>query len=213
MNTTDPRERRRRTPAFDVLSQPDAADAPAASAGAAPDNPLNTEHPLRPAGGEAQRVWDIAASVPDPEIPVISIADLGVLRGASVSKKRAHVVITPTYSGCPAMEHITADVTAALEAAGFPDPRVELVLQPAWTTDWMTDFGKARLAAYGIAPPTGRARAAGPIRLELAPPPPVACPRCQSTRTTKLTHFGSTSCKALYQCQECLEPFDYFKVH
>ncbi|APT93819.1 phenylacetic acid degradation protein [Corynebacterium phocae] len=175
---------------------------------------MNLEHPLRPHEQPHQAVWDAAAGVPDPEIPVISIADLGILRSARCVEGQAHVVITPTYSGCPAMDHITADLKTALTKAGFERPKIETVLQPAWSTDWMTTFGKERLAAYGIAPPQRSAtRNTGPILLDLKPPPPVDCPHCGSTQTRKLAQFGSTSCKALYQCQDCLEPFDYFKVH
>jgi ring-1,2-phenylacetyl-CoA epoxidase subunit PaaD len=167
-----------------------------------------TGRELRPAEPVAARIWDVAATVNDPEIPVLSIADLGILRDARAEGGRAVVVITPTYSGCPAMETITADVTAALNAAGWADVRVELVLHPAWTTDWMSEDGKRKLAEYGIAPPTGRA-AAGPVRLSLA----VKCPRCDSLNTREMTRFGSTACKALHVCNECLEPFDHFKVH
>ena len=160
-------------------------------------------------------MWDVAAEVPDPEIPVISIADLGILRDARLEDDTAVVTITPTYSGCPAMEHITTDITTALTDAGFAKVRVDLVLHPAWTTDWMTETGRQNLKDYGIAPPSGTTRAApeGPIPLTLEPPPAIECPHCGSRRTRKLAQFGSTSCKALYNCQDCLEPFDYFKVH
>ncbi|WP_370643492.1 1,2-phenylacetyl-CoA epoxidase subunit PaaD [Micrococcus sp. ACRRV] len=169
---------------------------------------MTTASELRPADPADARVWDAASTVHDPEIPVLSIADLGILREARVEGERAVVVITPTYSGCPAMDTITTDVTRALERAGFPDAEVRTVLQPAWTTDWMTDEGKAKLAEYGIAPPAARTDE-GPVRVGLA----VKCPRCHSLDTREITRFGSTSCKALYTCQECLEPFDYFKVH
>ena len=167
-----------------------------------------TGRELRPADPASARIWDVAATVNDPEIPVLSIADLGILRDARAEGGRAVVVITPTYSGCPAMETITADVTSALNAQGYDDVRVELVLHPAWTTDWMSEDGKRKLAEYGIAPPTGRA-AAGTVRLGLT----VKCPRCHSLDTRELTRFGSTACKALHVCNECLEPFDHFKVH
>ena len=163
-----------------------------------------TTHPLRPTDPEAARVWDTAARVPDPEIPVISIADLGILRDAAVIDGTAVVTITPTYSGCPAMDHITREVEEALVAAGYENSRVDLVLQPAWTTDWITEEGREQLREYGIAPPQHSAAGA---------PPPVPCPRCGSTRTKNIAQFGSTSCKALYSCEDCLEPFDYFKVH
>lgn len=158
---------------------------------------------------EAQ-AWRIAAAVPDPEVPVLTIEDLGVLRAVELRGERVVVDITPTYSGCPAMDTIRDDVVLALTAAGFGDVEVRLVLSPAWTTDWMSDAGKQKLRAYGIAPPSGRAAVpAGPIRLALS----VRCPRCGSLDTREVSRFGSTSCKALYECRACLEPFDHFKVH
>lgn len=157
-----------------------------------------------------QAAWRIAASVPDPEVPVLTIEDLGVLRAVEVDGTRVHVDITPTYSGCPAMDTIRDDVILALTAAGFDRVDVRLVLSPAWTTDWMTEVGKTKLAEYGIAPPSGRAAVStGPIRLALS----VRCPRCGSLDTREVSHFGSTSCKALFECRVCLEPFDHFKVH
>ncbi|MEV7473765.1 1,2-phenylacetyl-CoA epoxidase subunit PaaD [Pseudarthrobacter oxydans] len=158
-----------------------------------------------------QKAWDIAATVVDPEIPVLSIADLGILRDVEVRDGKVKVTITPTYSGCPAMDAIRDDVKTAFAKEGYQDVEVDLVLSPAWTTDWMTDAGKQKLQEYGIAPPTGKshaARHAGPIRLTMA----VKCPQCASLNTKELTRFGSTSCKALYVCQDCKEPFDYFKV-
>lgn len=168
-------------------------------------------HELRPVDADAARVWDVAARVPDPEIPVLSIADLGILRSARIEADgTAVVVITPTYSGCPAMGTITEDVGHALRADGYPNARVELVLQPAWTTDWITEEGRRRLEEYGIAPPSGEAAVRqGPVLMGLS----VKCPRCHSLNTRELTRFGSTACKALYSCRDCLEPFDYFKVH
>ncbi|MEV8264023.1 MULTISPECIES: 1,2-phenylacetyl-CoA epoxidase subunit PaaD [Microbacterium] len=158
---------------------------------------------------EAQ-AWRIAAAVPDPEVPVLTIEDLGVLRAVELRGERVVVDITPTYSGCPAMDTIRDDVVLALTAAGFGDVEVRLVLSPAWTTDWMSDAGKQKLREYGIAPPSGRAAMpAGPIRLALS----VRCPRCGSLDTREVSRFGSTSCKALYECRACLEPFDHFKVH
>jgi ring-1,2-phenylacetyl-CoA epoxidase subunit PaaD len=158
-----------------------------------------------------QKAWDIAATVVDPEIPVLSIADLGILRNVEVTDNKVKVTITPTYSGCPAMDAIRDDVKTAFAKEGYQDVEVDLVLSPAWTTDWMTEAGKQKLQEYGIAPPTGKshaARHAGPIRLTMA----VKCPQCASLNTKELTRFGSTSCKALYVCQDCKEPFDYFKV-
>jgi ring-1,2-phenylacetyl-CoA epoxidase subunit PaaD len=155
-----------------------------------------------------ERAREVAASVLDPEVPVLTIEDLGVLRDVSVEGDRVTVTITPTYSGCPAMDAIRDDVTLALTSAGYAHVDVHVVLAPAWTTDWMTDAGKRKLVDYGIAPPTGRA-AAGPIRVALS----VRCPRCGSLDTREIARFGSTSCKALYECRACLEPFDHFKVH
>ncbi|MCT9625581.1 phenylacetate-CoA oxygenase subunit PaaJ [Pseudarthrobacter equi] len=158
-----------------------------------------------------QNAWDIAATVCDPEIPVLTIEDLGILRDVQVTDNRVTVTITPTYSGCPAMDAIRDDVITAFAKEGIADVTVDLVLAPAWTTDWMTEAGKVKLREYGIAPPTGKsdaARHAGPIRLQMA----VKCPQCSSLHTKELTRFGSTSCKALYVCQDCKEPFDYFKV-
>ncbi len=153
--------------------------------------------------------WDVAAAVVDPEVPVLTIADLGVLRDVREDGDAVVVTITPTYSGCPAMDVIRDDLELALGAAGYRDVRVNLVLSPAWTTDWMSAEGKRKLAEFGIAPPSGRAAASGPIRLQLG----VKCPRCGSLDTREVTRFGSTSCKALYECRACLEPFDFFKVH
>jgi len=159
-----------------------------------------------------QDAWDIAATVCDPEIPVLTIADLGILRKVDVGPDGGvRVTITPTYSGCPAMDAIRDDLYTAFTKEGYEDVQVDLVLAPAWTTDWMTQAGKQKLQQYGIAPPTGNSKAgghSGPIRLSLA----VKCPQCSSLNTKELTRFGSTSCKALYVCQDCKEPFDYFKV-
>ncbi|QCB96544.1 phenylacetate-CoA oxygenase subunit PaaJ [Arthrobacter sp. PAMC25564] len=165
-----------------------------------------------------QNAWDIAATVCDPEIPVLTVADLGILRNVELLEDNdagtapaVRVTITPTYSGCPAMDAIRDDLKTAFQREGYPSVDVELVLSPAWTTDWMSEAGKAKLEQYGIAPPSGHSNAvrhAGPIRLSLA----VKCPQCSSLNTKELTRFGSTSCKALYVCQDCKEPFDYFKV-
>lgn len=153
-----------------------------------------------------QRAWAAAAAVCDPEIPVLSIADLGVLRDVRIDNGTAEAVITPTYSGCPAMNMIAVEVEIALEKAGFAAPKVTTVLSPAWTTDWMTDAGKAKLTAYGIAPPVAKSG-----RRALFGQDQVACPQCGSADTARLSEFGSTSCKALWRCTSCAEPFDYFK--
>ena len=149
-----------------------------------------------------RRAWNAAASVVDPEIPVLTIADLGVLREVSVSDGHVEVAITPTYSGCPAMNMI------ALEREGFHKPSIRTVLSPAWTTDWMSEDGRRKLREYGIAPPL-----AASSRRALFGVQEVACPQCGSKDTEQLAEFGSTSCKALWRCKSCREPFDYFKCH
>ena len=156
----------------------------------------------------ARRAWDAAATVVDPEIPVLTIADLGVLREVDVSDGRVDVAITPTYSGCPAMNMIALEIELALERAGFRDAKVHTVLSPAWTTDWMSEEGRRKLREYGIAPP----KAAG-SRRALFGVQQIACPQCGSENTELLSEFGSTSCKALWRCKSCREPFDYFKCH
>jgi ring-1,2-phenylacetyl-CoA epoxidase subunit PaaD len=155
-----------------------------------------------------ERAWAVAAQIVDPEIPVLSIADLGVLREVRVAGDTVEVVITPTYSGCPAMRVIEVEIETALRAAGIDKLRISVVLSPAWTTDWLSDAGRRKLAQYGIAPP---ARATS--RRALFAADAVACPRCGSAQTERLAEFGSTSCKALYRCRTCAEPFDYFKCH
>ena len=162
----------------------------------------------RPARADEGRIWDIAATVVDPEVPVLTIEDLGVLRSVRIAGDCIVVQITPTYSGCPAVDAIRDDIVSALAAAGYPSSRVEVVLAPAWTTDWMSAAGRTRLEQYGIAPPAPR-RTDGIVGLGLG----VRCPNCGSMHTREASHFGSTSCKALYVCQRCLEPFDYFKEH
>ena len=147
------------------------------------------------------------AEVCDPEIPVLTITDLGVLRSIDLAGDGTlDVAITPTYSGCPAMDVIGFEVKMALTKAGIDDARVRQVLSPAWTTDWMSDAGKAKLKAYGIAPPAARAS-----RRALFGEESVTCPHCGAQDTQKLSEFGSTACKALWRCAACREPFDYFK--
>jgi ring-1,2-phenylacetyl-CoA epoxidase subunit PaaD len=152
----------------------------------------------------------------DPEVPVLTIEDLGVLREVVVDADGGvDVTITPTYSGCPAMDAIRQDVTTALQNRGFRDVTVRLVLSPAWTTDWMSQDGRRKLREYGIAPPnpTSGVRRDGPVPLTLGLRPGVVpCPQCGSTRTRELSRFGSTACKALWQCESCREPFDHFKA-
>ncbi|MEM9966650.1 MAG: 1,2-phenylacetyl-CoA epoxidase subunit PaaD [Pseudomonadota bacterium] len=145
-----------------------------------------------------ETVWAWLAQVPDPEIPVISLTDLGIIRDVQWDNETLVITVTPTYSGCPATSIINLDIETALRARGITKLRLERQLSPAWTTDWMTDIGKAKLEAYGIAPPTP---AGGPKQ----------CPHCKSERVEKISQFGSTPCKAQWRCQDCLEPFDYFK--
>ena len=153
------------------------------------------------------RAWRAAAAVVDPEVPVLTIEDLGVLRGVGVAEDGAvEVAITPTYSGCPAMNVIALEVELALERAGIAKGRVRTVLSPAWTTDWMSDEGRRKLKEYGIAPPAPKATRRALFGLEA-----IACPRCGSEDTEKITEFGSTACKALWRCRSCREPFDHFK--
>jgi ring-1,2-phenylacetyl-CoA epoxidase subunit PaaD len=160
----------------------------------------------------AGQVMQWLAQVPDPEIPVLSVVDLGIVRDVSWDGATCVVTITPTYSGCPAMREISADIQATLAHKGVADVRIETRLSPAWTTDWMTPEGHAALKNYGIAPPKEKAIDISGISRGLHRTV-VQCPRCGSEKTRLVSHFGSTSCKALYRCGECGEPFDYFKAH
>ncbi len=158
--------------------------------------------------GRLARARTAAASVCDPEIPVLTLDDLGVIRRVEEGADGVmEVDITPTYSGCPAMAAMRLDLAAALADAGFPDARIRTVLSPAWTTDWVSAAGRAKLLAYGIAPPAARAGR----RALFGEEDPLACPHCGSSNTAKLTEFGSTACKSLWRCEACLEPFDAFK--
>ena len=154
-----------------------------------------------------QRAYEVAAAVVDPELPMLTIADLGILRNVAVDDGMVEVTITPSYSGCPAMAMIAAGIEAALARAGINRARVRTVLSPAWTSDWLTEAARAKLAAAGIAPPSGAPRRA------LFGGASVSCPHCGSTRTEQISEFGSTACKALYRCLDCREPFDAFKCH
>ena len=156
--------------------------------------------------GSAEAAWEAAAAVPDPEVPCVTVADLGILRWVRVENGVAVAGVTPTYSGCPAVLAIELAVEAALRDAGF-EARIERVLSPPWTTDWVTEEGREKLREYGIAPPV---KSSGSIR-SLFGDVAVTCPKCGSTDTEKLSEFGSTACKAHYRCRSCLEPFDYFK--
>ena len=159
----------------------------------------------------AAQVREVLSSVTDPEIPVLTIEDLGILRDVAVDGTAVTVTITPTYSGCPAMQEIQTSIAAALAACGLRDVTVRTVLSPAWTTDWMSEQGRRKLREYGIAPPG--VRTAGPVLVPLGPRHLPACPQCGSADTEELTRFSSTACKAMWRCRSCREPFDHFKAH
>ncbi|MES2131510.1 MAG: 1,2-phenylacetyl-CoA epoxidase subunit PaaD [Bacteroidota bacterium] len=156
-----------------------------------------------------EHIFEILSEIPDPEIPVISITDLGVIRDIKlVDDSSIELKITPTYSGCPAMKQIEDDVRKKLSENGFTNIKINTIFSPPWTTDWINPEAKERLRVYGIAPPEhtteDKSWLTGKTKI-------IACPRCKSTHTKLISQFGSTACKALYQCQDCLEPFDYFK--
>lgn len=153
-------------------------------------------------------IWQWMEEVSDPEIPVLTVVDLGVVREVEMSGNKPVITITPTYSGCPAMNMIEDEIKAKLAEHGFNNAEVKTVLDPAWTTDWMTDSGRRKLEEYGIAPP-----AVGSVNKKalFGEPDAVRCPQCKSENTHMVSQFGSTACKALYQCDDCKEPFDYFK--
>lgn len=152
-------------------------------------------------------IWKILETVKDPEVPVLSVIDLGVIRAVALEEQQVRVTITPTYTGCPAMDMISMHIKMALNAAGY-QTTIQTILSPAWTTDWITENGKQQLKAYGIAPPVGKSFDQTYLEDLIVP-----CPQCNSTHTVLVSQFGSTACKALYKCEECKEPFDYFKCH
>lgn len=158
----------------------------------------------------AAAVWEMLAAVNDPEVPVLSVVDLGIVRDVRVAEQGVTVVITPTYSGCPAMHIIEEDIVAALVAQGVSPVKIETVFSPAWTSDWISEEAKAKLVAYGIAAP-GRAADDGGL-VTLTRRAPVVCPYCKSTRTTLKSEFGSTACKSINYCNDCLQPFEQFKA-
>lgn len=156
---------------------------------------------------DVKEIWQYLEEVFDPEVPVLTVVDLGIVRDVEIEGEHIKVTITPTYSGCPAMKRIEDDIIEKLQEKGFESVEVDLVLSPAWTTDWITEEGRKKLKAYGIAPPENE-----PDKSVLfAEPIVVPCPRCGSTDTRLVSQFGSTACKAHYQCNNCMEPFDYFK--
>jgi ring-1,2-phenylacetyl-CoA epoxidase subunit PaaD len=156
---------------------------------------------------DSPTIWRWLEDVPDPEIPVISVVDLGIVRGVRWEAGALVVTVTPTYSGCPATSVIAIDIANALRAHGVDVVRIETRLSPAWTTAWITETGRSKLRDYGIAPPHDASACAGALKAA----GPVACPRCNSIRTSEISRFGSTPCKAAWRCNDCLEPFDYFK--
>ena len=162
--------------------------------------------------GRATRAWRVAARVLDPELPVVTIEDLGILRDVTEDDQgRVHVQVTPTYSGCPAMATMRDDLVHRLTAAGY-EPRVEIALSPAWSSDWITERGRQALRDHGLSAPGPAPRSGGPIPLTLMPTArAVTCPQCGSTRTELTSEYGATACKALYRCSDCLEPFEHVK--
>ena len=157
-------------------------------------------------------IWLLLEEVTDPEVPVLSILDLGIVRHVAIEDEHITVTITPTYSGCPAMNTIATDIRLRLLAEGYTRLTIHNQLSPAWTTDWMTPASRAKLAEYGIAPPVD-GTATGHVLNLFGEDTAVRCPLCKSEHTHLISQFGSTACKALYQCDDCREPFDYFKCH
>ncbi|HBH06631.1 MAG TPA: phenylacetate-CoA oxygenase subunit PaaJ [Flavobacteriales bacterium] len=155
-----------------------------------------------------EKVWELLNKVPDPEIPVLSVVELGVVRDVYVKENRAEVTITPTYSGCPAMKTFSDDIISQLKKNGFEEVIIHTAYNPPWTTDWMSETARTKLKEYGIAPPQGLAK--NSLKL-FAKNLPIPCPRCESTDTRRISEFGSTACKSLHQCNTCLDTFDYFK--
>lgn len=155
-----------------------------------------------------EEIMHLLSVIPDPEIPVVSIEEMGMLRGVNISADGYEVLLTPTYTGCPAMGIITQDIKMTLESKGVQPVTVKLINDPAWTTDWMTDVAKAKLKAYGIAPPLHSSCSRDVFAHNI-----IECPRCHSNDTVMLSRFGATACKSLYQCNDCREPFEYFKCH
>ncbi|EMH4162251.1 phenylacetate-CoA oxygenase subunit PaaJ [Pluralibacter gergoviae] len=157
------------------------------------------------APARVHQIWGLLAQISDPEIPVLTITDLGMVRSVAPQGEGWVIGFTPTYSGCPATEHLLGEIRRVMDEHGFRPLHIVLQLDPAWTTDWMTPEARARLREYGISPPQAHACSASGV------PQRVVCPRCGSTHTTMISEFGSTACKALYRCDSCREPFDYFK--
>ena len=161
-----------------------------------------------------QNIWSILESVVDPEVPVLTVTDLGIIRDVKLNGDEIEVIITPTYTGCPAMDMIAMNIRLALIEEGYQKIKISSVLSPVWTTDWMSESGKEKLKAYGIAPPHYRFDRPGLTDTKLfAKEETIQCPHCNSYNTKLISQFGSTACKALHKCEDCSEPFDYFKCH
>ena len=158
-----------------------------------------------------QEIWKILETVTDPEVPVLSVIDLGIVRNVEINADDIIITVTPTYSGCPATEVINMFIKLALIENGYKNVQVKTVLSPAWTTEWMTETGKEKLKAYGIAPPKPMQVVCTPAHFQEEEA--IECPHCNSYHTRLISRFGSTACKALYQCEDCKEPFDYAKCH
>ena len=157
-----------------------------------------------------KEIWGLLEEVKDPEVPVLSILDLGIVRDVKTTDNTINIIITPTYSGCPAMDVISMDIRLKLIEKGYRNVSIQQKLSPAWTTDWMTEQGKKKLRAFGIAPPNPKQQF---CREEMFGEEAVQCPHCNSHRTELISQFGSTACKSMYRCQDCKEAFDYFKCH
>lgn len=169
-----------------------------------------------------QKIWSILETVVDPEVPVLTIIDLGIVRDVKIIEDLqnpllegggAEIIITPTYTGCPAMDMIAMNIRLALIEHGYKNVKITSVLSPAWTTDWMSESGKEKLKAYGIAPPRSDRPGLTDTSKLFIKQETIQCPLCNSYNTKLISQFGSTACKALYQCEDCKEPFDYFKCH
>lgn len=156
-------------------------------------------------------IWKVLETVNDPEVPVVSVVDLGMIREVCIANETIVITLTPTYSGCPATDVINMSIRMAMLAAGYKNFEIKMVLSPAWTTEWISAAGKQKLKAYGIAPPNDKQVVCEPEAFSQEEA--VQCPHCNSYHTTQISRFGSTPCKALYKCNDCLEPFDYFKCH
>ena len=170
---------------------------------------INEQLHINPSTAE-QKIWSTLSTVVDPEVPVLTVLDLGIVREVQINGSEVEVIITPTYTGCPAMDMIAMNIRLALAEQGYKTVKVTSVLSPAWTTDWMSEEGKQKLKAFGIAPPNPKQQF---CTSEMFQQEAVQCPRCNSYRTELISQFGSTACKSIYRCLDCKEAFDHFKCH